>query len=48
MHYSLREQLSQVGNHDQGERYADESEEDAENPSPISRGHDVAVSYKRI
>lgn len=44
MYHSLRKQFSQVGDHDQGERYADESEEDAENPSQISRGHDVAVS----
>lgn len=44
MHHNLREQFSPISNHDEGERYADESEEDAEDLSQISGGHNVSIS----
>jgi len=44
--HRFREQLAPISDHDQGERYPDEGEEDAEDPSPVGRGHDVAVSFR--
>jgi len=46
MNHRFREQLAPISDHDQGERYPDESEEDAEDLSPVGRGHDVAVSFR--
>jgi len=46
MNHRFREQFAPISDHDQGERYPDESEEDAEDPSPVGRWHDVAVSYR--